>query len=246
MELRISQTGIRSGEIITSSPSGKQNKGAVMEIRGFYPPDISRVNKTDMIDFRDSFNTIPFFSNMNPNQRKEWLINNGSQDKDVYLEDTDVWVKFVKIGNKNFFTKSLGQDNVDILLRGNPNDEGFWPIRQVYEMFPRKPGSRARKTTLIFRPSNWSLMIPKRLVNSYTGLYINLNQNTLKSGTIKTPVGGKIYSFDLESDAKRYLPKLGVIITDIRNTPLTEETLLKLDSKYVDIKDIKFFKTIVC
>ena len=37
-----------------------------------------------------------------------------------------------------------------------------------------------------------------------------------------------------------------MIITDIRNTPLTEETLLKLASKYVDIKDIKLFKTIVC
>lgn len=240
MDLRISQTGVRSGEFIAASPSGTQNKGTVIQIRGTYPPEISRVRTLDPIILRDSFNIIPFFAGMSPQQRLEWLINNGTDTPDLYLDDTDIWVKFVRIGDKNFFHKSLGIDGVNLLLQGNPNDpEGFWSIHDVYNMFPRKPGSRANKTTLIFRPSNWSLMIPERSVNTYTGVYILLNANQLASGTIQTPPGGKIYSFDLESNAKQYLAKLGIVITQSRQTPLTEEHLFRLASKYCNSENMK-------
>lgn len=167
MDLRVSQTGVRSYEFIAVSPSGKQNKGTVIQIRGSYPPEIARVKQLDPISIRDTFNTIPFFSNMNTNQRLDWLIKNGTNIADLYLDDTDIWLKFIKIGDKNFFHKALGIDGVNQLLKPNPNDlEGFWSIKDVYNMFPRKPGSRAKKTTLIFRPSNWSLMIPERVVNN--------------------------------------------------------------------------------
>lgn len=246
MDLRISETGIRPGELIAASPSGKQNRGTVMEVRGFYSPDINRVNKLDPITLRDVFNVIPFFTGMQPAERLEWLKEHATPNKDLYLDDTDIQVKFVKIGGKNFFSKALGQDGVNILLRGNPKDpEGFWPIKEVYEMFPRKPGSRARKTTLIFRPSNWSLMIPERLVNTYTGIYIVLNTNQLASGTINSPPGGKIYSFELESTLKAQLPKLGIVVTESRNTPLTENVLFNLASNYVRMEDIEQIKPLI-
>jgi hypothetical protein len=50
MELRISETGIRDDDLITSSSTGKQNKGAVIKIRGFYPPNKDRVNKLKEIE----------------------------------------------------------------------------------------------------------------------------------------------------------------------------------------------------
>lgn len=245
MDLRISETGVRSGELITSSPSGKQNKGAVIEIRGkyppeiagtaIYPPEIARVKQIDPIVLRDNFNVIPFFANMTPQQRSEWLINNGTNVSDLYMEDApNLFVKFIKIGTKNFFTQTLSQDVIDLLLKGNPNDpEGFWSIMDVYNLFPRKPGSKARKTTLVFRPSNWSLMIPERLVNQYTGIYINLTNNTLANGTINAPTGGKIYSFKLESKINTYLPQLGVVITENRHNPISEAILFQLASKYI-------------
>ena len=257
MDLRISETGIRSGEFIAASPSGKQNKGTVIQIRGLYPADRVRVRKIDPITLRDVFNGIPFFSTMTPSQRSQWLIENGTDEPKLYLEDTDVWIKFVKIGSKNFFHKSLGPDGVNILLQGNPDDpEGFWPIQTVYNMFPRKPGSRARKTTLIFRPANWSLMIPERLVNTYTGLYIILNTNQLGSGTIKIGDNNnnsdnnnnnisKIYSFDLESKAKNYVPKLGIALGEIRTNPMTEESLMALGAKYANLDQMKAIKPLI-
>ena len=254
MDLRISETGIRSGDFIAASPSGKQNKGTVMQIRGQYPADRNRVRNLDPITLRDVFNVIPFFTPMDPAQRLTWLLDNGTDVSKLYLDDTDVWVKFVKIGAKNFFHKSLGQEGVNKLLQGNPRDpEGFWSIHDVYDMFPRKPGSRAAKTTLIFRPANWSLMIPERLVNTYTGLYIVLNiglnivlnNNQLGSGTIQAPPGGKIYSFDLESKAKQYLPKLGIVITENRKQGLTEEGLFQLASKHGDINQMNLIKPLI-
>lgn len=246
MDLRISQTGIRSGEYISASSSGSQNKNTVIQVRGSYPPEKERIVLLDPIVLRDGFNIIPFFSNMTPHERLNWLINNSTDIPDLYLEDTDIEVRFVRIGDKNFFYKTLGADKIDILLKGNPNDpEGFWPIRDVYDMFPRKPGSKARKTTLIFRPSNWSLMIPERLVNTYSGLYIILNTNKLQSGTINVSEGGKIYSFELESDTKRHLNKLAIVITHSRQIPLTEDYLFKLGSKYADINNMLKIKEFV-
>ena len=138
--------------------------------------------------------------------------------------------------------KSQEKIQFNRLLQGNPKDpEGYWPIEEVMAMFPRKPGSRtkANRITLIFRPSMWSLMIPERLANQYTGLYTILNTGQVLSGTINVPPGGKIYSFELESKVKTILPKLGIVVTKNRNTPMTEERLFQLASDHVDVNVMK-------
>ncbi|GAG85594.1 unnamed protein product, partial [marine sediment metagenome] len=40
---------------------------------------------------------------MKPDERLLWLQQNATLTKDLYLDDTDIQVKFVKIGGKNFF-----------------------------------------------------------------------------------------------------------------------------------------------
>lgn len=247
MELRINETGVRTGEFITSSSSGKQSKGAVLQVRGVYPADISLVNKLTPIQLQDSLNVIPFFNPMSAAQRLEWLINNGTTTKKLYIEDApNVFVKFLKIGTTNFFTKILSQDTRDTLLQGNPQDpEGYWPIKEVYDLFPRKPGSRTRKVTMIFRPSNWVLMIPERLVQSYNGIYIFLNEYRLNHGIINAPTGGRIYSFDTESKIQPLLPKIGIVITENRPNPLTETSLFNLASNHVNINIMNNIKPFI-
>jgi len=250
MDLRINQTGIRTGEFITSNGKSKQNKGAIIQLTGLYPPDKSRVISLTDTQIRDEFNNIPFFAAMTPAERSGWLVENSSGNKDLYINDVpDIKIKFVKMGDpKNDFYKKLGQDTVNQLLQGNPADpEGYWSITDVMRMFPRKPGSRTRESrvTLIFRPSMWSLMIPKRLVNQYTGLYIVLNTGQIQSGTITTPPGGKIYSFSLESKVNSILPEIAIVVTNTRTKPLTEESLFQLASNWVDIGQMGEIKSVI-
>jgi hypothetical protein len=129
MELFISNVGIRDYEYITSSSKASQNKGSVLEIKGFYPPNIDRVNELDETFIRDQINQIDFFSSLSQLSKKEWLINNSTTLPDLYLEDIpNLKIKFIKLSGK-FFTEVFSVDLIEKLIIGDPNDsEGFWDI----------------------------------------------------------------------------------------------------------------------
>lgn len=224
--MRISQTGIRSYEIITSSASGTQNKGTVIQVKGFYPPADTYVRDLDDITLRDAFNHFDFFSGMNTEQRRQYLIDNSTNAKDLYMEDVDLQFKFIKIGGA-FFTKSLTSEQVNMLLKDNPNDEeGYWPVQEVYNMFPRKANSKAAKHTLIFRPGNWSLMTSENNIDSFTGLYLDLDSNEIKQGNVNKPIGGYLREFKLNHT-------FAITHNKLRTTPLSWNNILTLiDVKY--------------
>lgn len=181
--MRINSVGIRSGEQISSAPGAKQNLGSILQIRGFYPPRREERTETTI---RDELNQFSFFRPLTVEERREWFDQNSVVTSDLYLEDVPgLEVKFIKIGGK-FFLDSLSQEQIDRLLAGNPNDpEGYWPIRQVYDLFPRKPGSKARKTTLIFRPGNWILLPSKEREKTFKGLYIDLDSFVFGSDQVE-------------------------------------------------------------
>lgn len=185
--LRISQTGIRSGEFIQASETGSQNFGTVMQVRGTYPPSHNWTSSLKSDFFGDALGQFAFFSAMLPRDRYDWVIKHAVVAEDLYLEDVaDLRLRFLKIGG-TFFLKTLRPEQLDALIKGNPDDpEGFWPVRQVYEMFPRKPGSRARKHTLVFRPGNWAL-VPDASAsrNSCRTLFIDLDSGTLTKDETK-------------------------------------------------------------
>lgn len=203
--VRIFTTGIRSGEYITSAPGAKQNAGTVMQIRGHYPPSQKALQALDVTTLRDAFNQYAFFAPMDFEARRQWLTDQATSNPDLYMEDVPLEVRFVNISGE-FFTKSLSQAQVDTLLRGNPHDpEGYWPIRHVYNLFPRKPGSRAAKHTLIFRPNNWILMPSQNVVSSFTGLFLDLNDCMLHQGTLATANDTTVYTFKTETDKVRVI-----------------------------------------
>jgi hypothetical protein len=174
---------------------------------------------------------------MSPEQRLKWLVENSTTDNDLYMEDVPIFLKFIKISG-SFFTKALSADQLNMLLRGNPNDsEGFWPIQEVYNLFPRKPNSRARKHTLIFRPGNWSLMYNENIITSFDGIYVDLDTLTVQNGHIDKPVGGYLRSFKVER-LKMLTSCFAITHTQLRTTPLTWETILQLSKLASNIENI--------
>lgn len=192
--MNIRQTGIRNYETISASSTGKQCRGTVMIVRGkelAYPPTKAFVEQLTTQELRDKMNCYGFFTPMTSGERLIYLNEIASNHNELYLSDLkDIHVKFLSIG---FFTVSgskltpvFTEEVVNQLVQGNPDDpEGFWPLSYVYGLFPRKAGSKAKRHTLVFRPSNW-ILTPEtdRESIEYTGLVCYPETGTTKIETV--------------------------------------------------------------
>lgn len=242
MNLIVSQTGIRSGEVITGNPKKKQSKGVVIKVRGLYKPSKKDVENMDELTLRDKLNNVPFFRDMSVEQRYKWLMSNSTDENNMYLEDSDIEVKFVKIEGNNFFKKKLSLEQLELLINGNPNSsDGYWPIMDVYNMFPLKnPNSRAKKKTLVFRPSNWVLYSDKGQTDNYSGMIFELKYNgvTLKNGTVKIPSGSflNVVKFTTRHSAE-YIPVIGIIGKN--NDDFNVDALINLSRRFGDVEQIR-------
>jgi len=191
--MKVYQTGIRSGEYITSSSTGKQNRGSLFQVKGEYPPSAATLPE-DAYDWSillQQLETIPFFAELSFDKRKEWLLQNATPNPDLYLEDVPLQIRIVKLEG-TFFREKLDQTIIDHLIQGNPNDpEGYWDLNYVYNLIPRKPGSRARRHTLIFRPGNWQIhnspLEDQAKLRAHSGLVIDLNRSDYYS-VVEEPV----------------------------------------------------------
>lgn len=150
MKFTIDNTGVRSGETINGI--GGQTKGTVMSIRfksnSFFPPYKPYFTMNNIF-IRDRLNW-GFFKDMSWQEREQWIYNN-STNNEYHLSDLDCEVQFISIGSD--FTTKLTPQNQQFLMSGS-----WIPINDIYQMFPRKNGSRAKRHTLIFRGSNWELI----------------------------------------------------------------------------------------
>ena len=235
--LRIYSTGIRSGEYITSAPSAKQNSGTIIQVRGNYPPSKEGIENLDEITLRDAFNHIEFFSNMSPEERYIWLISHSTTNNDLYMQDVNLQFRFVKISGK-FFIDNLSSEQINMLLKGNPSDpDGYWHVEDVYTLIPRKPGSRAQKHTLIFRPSNWVVMESETKSSEFSGIYFDLDNFTLTQGSINKPPNGYLRIFKVEQ-----LPELfdsyAILSSTTQQNTLTWDYLLQFAKTYMNEMNI--------
>lgn len=150
--VRINNTGIREGERILGI--GKQCKGSIIQVvGGFYPP--CRIFLDNTLLIRDRFPTYEFYSNMSHENIIQYISNSGIDNKDLYMEDVSNLVVKFEVLSGEFFSKY--PDICNILISYGPIN-----IRDAYNMFPKNPGSRARKHTLVFRPTNWTLIEGKK------------------------------------------------------------------------------------
>lgn len=167
----INVTGIRDNEYITSSDKATQNKGTILQVKGFYPPS-SYFKTFDNYDIfvRDTLREYDFFKDKTYEERINWLNEYYTNNPDLYLEDVpNLQIKFIKISG-SFMTSSFTEENIQYLLQ-----DKYFDIKEIYNMIPKKPGSRAKKHTLIFRPSNWKLFQIKKEEKIFTGFIIENN-----------------------------------------------------------------------
>lgn len=85
--------------------------------------------------------------------------------KELYLSDLECRVKFLDLGDSEFTSDKISEENKQRLMSGQ-----WLLMSEVYAMFPVT--SRARRHTLIFRPSNWAIYNPDAQVNY--ALFLNL------------------------------------------------------------------------
>jgi len=165
--MKINDTGIRTGEMIIGI--GPQTSGTLITVEGFYPPSKPWVDKLSEVQIRDELSNLAFFKPMSIEQRGKWLNDNATMKDDLYMEDVPgIKIKFHKIGGKFF---GLHPEISSELLQA-----GFLNIVDVFNMFPKKPGSRARKHTLVFRPTNWQVMpVGVHQEESFHGIIFDLD-----------------------------------------------------------------------
>lgn len=231
MELRVDLTGVRSGETIIASPSGKQNAGTKIIVKGDFPINyLALPDDLNWSIYYQQLRAIPAFSNKSDTEIMNWIHAHNVQVKDHYLSDyPNLMLKFVSIGGRDFL--ALGPEVVDMLLAGNPNDpDGYWTMEYVYNLFPKK--SRAYRHTLIFRPGNWVVDIQTTDENAdYHGLIININ-----NGETYQTYTGRAGDYIIQFDKQTW-------ILTTKHPQLDLNSLKTIISKY--IKNISDFDAVV-
>lgn len=185
MSLSVGIVGIRSGEYIIGPNDAKQTKGALMQVRVekqsssqtlIFPPLQDFLNNTEYVTLRDETAYVPFFGRMLPKDRVQWIKTHAIYEH-PYLEDLEkIQLRVLQVSD--FIRETLSEDNIHLLS----DSSRWWDVQDIFHMFPRRPGSKAEKHTLILRPGNWNLYVPQANV-AYTGVYVDVDKG-LRSGKI--------------------------------------------------------------
>lgn len=192
-----SLTGIREGELLEGV--GKQTKGArmILHKKGaaagtlLFPPYLSVLDS--FVEKKGNFadlQQLSFFSEMSVSEIREYLFKHAVK-KEMYISDIpdlQVEVLSLDVGKKtgSAILKIPEKTRNELLFGGDV----IIPFSTLYHAIPRKPGSKAARHTLVFRPSQWSVVnqesdqsleadfffdlssgkMPRKLPASYSGL----------------------------------------------------------------------------
>lgn len=151
--LSVWKTGLYTMDWVTGCTNTKANAniGTTFQIRFpddyFLPPSLEYYIPNDL-SIRD--NAKGHLKTMSVEEREAWL-KRYSSDTEHYISDfKDADVRFKSIGG--VFTKLSNEDQTRL-------NSGEWlSMEEVFNMFPRKPGSRAARHSLIFRGSIWTVI----------------------------------------------------------------------------------------
>jgi hypothetical protein len=219
--LPVEYTGIRDDEYITSAPGATQNKGTIMQIKGSYPPSKLAIKNLSLTDIRDKLSKIHFFIDMTPEERKAWLKGHATDNNDLYIDELDIQVRFIAIDGKDMNTRLTTQQKT-VLLQSEYVD-----IKVVSKMLG-KPGSKARRPTLIFRPNNWAVMADEDKTVQFQGILININ----------VPSTAEEFKGTIEGDIAIIEDVIAIIDTST-DTAHTQEDIDKLLAIYPASERIK-------
>lgn len=165
----VNSTGVRVGEKLIGN--GQAN-GLIIEIDSEYPPSTAY-----RIDWTKEFKTLsrlPGFQNFTLDEIITYFTENEITDEDLYLsDDPNRKIRFIQIPPP---TKSKTGNNIHALLSAEQLAilaTGEWISFQNLNEWFRKPGSRARRPTLLFRPWLWSVELAPEIITEFEGIVID-------------------------------------------------------------------------
>lgn len=147
------KTGIQNMDYVTGISNSKDNgnMGTTFQVSfendEFMKPSDKYFSKDDF-HIRDCAKGV--LGKLEKSKRIPWLIENLTSDKPYLSDFPNCKLRFTSLGGA-----FLKLDNSDI----NRLNSGEWiEMSEVFNMFPRKPGSKAKRHTLIFRGGIWAVI----------------------------------------------------------------------------------------
>jgi hypothetical protein len=128
-------------------------------------------NFSDLWDkYLDKLGSIPFFTNMSKSERQLYVSLN-TDEKESAIGDKKEQFEIIQVGNSDF-VKKLSEEQLETLM-GNKH----LTIQDIYSIFPKKPGSRAKRQTLIMLKSFWTLSVEYEINDNFDGYIIDISNS---------------------------------------------------------------------
>ena len=195
------QTGIRDGEYITSSVGAVQNVGTIIQVFGFYPPSIKGVESLALSELRDKLGEVDFFADMTVEERRKNLMDNAIDDKDFYLnQQAGLMVKFIAISGPDMIKRFTEDQRNNLVEREEPIS-----IQKVYEMSSGVEKAGKKNKNMLFRPSNWTLLVEQYKNVDFDGIIVDIEANTTVKSKCK--ISTKNYILVDDADIALLKPK---------------------------------------
>lgn len=140
--------------------------------------------------YLDKLGSIPFFTNMSKSERQLYVSLN-SDEKENAIGDNiqkgkNTHFEILQVGQSDF-TKKLTEEQLEVLLENKKLTS-----KEIYDIFPRKPGSRAKRNTLIMLKSFWKLSIEYEIVNEFKGTIFDIsNSDNTEIIVLDLPISSK-------------------------------------------------------
>ena len=218
-------TGVRKGDIIEAIPGSKQNAGTILHVEGVYPPSKLALNTLDNRSWIHLVKYIkqrsPYFLNKTDEDVRKWLVENSTENEDLYLSDTNSSYEPPEVSVENI-GGTIFTDNI----RDKYSKDGLWKLHDIYKAIPPKSvASRARRHTLVFRPNIWRLKSKTKLPTTYEGIVFDMYTMKYQQGI----TGIETIVLQLNNDSR-----LGISL----NPNATSTKLPKIEELYTLIKNL--------
>ena len=126
--------------------------------------------------YLDRLGSIPFFSQMSKLERQLYVSLNTDYKENSIGEDLGdkkgTRFEILQVGNSDF-VKKLSEEQLSSLMSNK-----LLKASDLYETFPRKPGSKAKRNTLIALKSFWTLNIDYQIMDKFDGTIINISTSS--------------------------------------------------------------------
>lgn len=190
-------TGARIEDVLIGTKP--VTKGSIIKIHGgdVYPTK-SKINtikndKTCFSNYKIKLGSLGYDENS-----ADKLIN--SAEYDSYIKSR---VEFISIGS---IGEKIGSENAIKLMQPNPDsDDGYWSLKEVEDMFPKKAGSKAEHHTLVLNKDFWQINCVYEIVDKYDGNIIDVSLSSENEiYVVNNLINLKDYGFKVDKEKELY------------------------------------------